>query len=95
MKELRKNPRKPFAKFTYFASQNKYYKGLIKNINRGGAFIETKAKLSPGQKIKLVTPGMKKYILIRGEIIHINQIGIGVKFERILKIEKSLETSRY
>jgi Tfp pilus assembly protein PilZ len=89
MKELRKNSRKPCAKSAYFASQNKYYKGVIKNINRGGAFIETKAKFSTGQKLKLVAPGTKEYILLRGEIIHINQVGFGLKFKSILKKGKA------
>jgi hypothetical protein len=93
MEELRKTPRKSCAKPTYFASQNKYYKGTIKNINRGGAFIETKAKFSTGQKLKLVTPGKKEYILLRGEIIHFNQIGFGVKVKSIMKIVKSHRTN--
>ena len=74
---------------TYFASQNKYYKGVIKNINRGGAFIETKAKSSTGQKLKLVTLGTKEYILLRCEIMYINQVGFGVKFKSILKKGKA------
>ena len=89
MEELRKSSRKPCAKSTYFASQNKYYKGVIKNINRGGAFIETKAKSSTGQKLKPVTPGTKEYILLRCEIMYINQVGFGVKFKSILKKEKA------
>jgi Tfp pilus assembly protein PilZ len=88
LKELRKNTRKPFSKLTYFASGNKYYEGIIKNLSHGGAYIETKTKFSNGEELKLVVPGPNKYIQIRCKIIHFNQTGFGVKFKRVLKIEK-------
>jgi len=94
LKELRKNPRKPFSKLTYFASQNKYYKGVIKNLSHGGAFIETKKKFSNGDGLKLVVPGPNKYIQIRCKIIHFNQTGFGVKFKSVLKIENLPETKK-
>jgi hypothetical protein len=57
LKELRKNPRKPFSKLTYFASEKKYYEGIIKNLSHGGAYIETKTKFSNGLSSNLI----KKY----------------------------------
>lgn len=87
-KELRKNPRKPFSKPTYFISADIYYQGAIKNISRRGAFIETKAKLSNGDELKFVVLGPKKYALLKGEIIHSNLAGFGVKFKSLLKVEK-------
>ena len=92
LKELRKNPRKPFSKLTYFASSNKYYEGIIKNLSHGGAYIETKTKFLNGDELKLVVPGPNKYIQIRCKIIHFNQTGFGVKFKSVLKIEKLPET---
>ena len=88
LKELRKSPRKPFSKLAYFASGNKYYEGIIKNLSHAGAFIETKTKFSNGDEIKLVVPGLKKYIQIRCKIIHFNKTGFGVRFKSILKIDK-------
>jgi len=88
LKELRKNTRKPFSKLTYFASGNKYYEGIIKNLSHGGAYIETKTKFSNGDELKLVVPGPNKYIQIRCKIIHFSQTGFGVKFKRVLKIDK-------
>ena len=85
---LRKNPRRPFSKLAYFACGNKYYEGIIKNLSRGGAFIETKTKFSNGDEIKLVVPGPNKYIQIKAKIIHLKQTGFGVKFISVLKIEK-------
>jgi Tfp pilus assembly protein PilZ len=94
LKELRKNPRKTFSKLAYIASENKYYEGIIKNLSHGGAFIQTKTKFSNGDKIKLVVPGPNKYIQIRCKIIHFNQIGFGVEFKSVLKIEKSAENKK-
>ena len=88
LKELRKNTRKLFSKLTYFASGNKYYEGIIKNLSHGGAYIETKTKFSNGDELKLVVPGPNKYIQIRCKIIHFNQTGFGVEFKNVLKIEK-------
>ena len=94
IKELRKNPRKSFSKLTYFASGNKYYEGIIKNLSQGGAFIETKTEFSKGDELKLVVPGSNKYIQRRCKIIHFNQIGFGVKFKSVSKIEKLVETKK-
>jgi hypothetical protein len=88
LEELRINPRKTFSKLAYFASGNKYYQGIIKNLSRSGAYIETKTKFSNGDEIKLVVPGPNKYIQIRCKIIHFKQTGFGVKFKSVLKIEK-------
>jgi hypothetical protein len=93
-KELRKNPRKPFSKLVYFASGNKYYEGIIKNLSRRGAFIEKKTKFSIRNEINLVVPGPSKYIQIRCKIIHFKQNGFGVKFKSVLKIEKLPEAKK-
>lgn len=93
LKELRKNPRKIASKPIHFAIQNKtkYYKGIIKNLSQGGAFVETKAKFSKQMKIKLVVPGANKYMLIKCHTIHFNQTGFGVQFKNILKVRKFIE----
>ena len=88
LKDLRKTPRKTFSKSIFFSSQNEYYEGVIKNLSRGGAFIETKAKLSNRIELKLVLPGANKYILLKGEIIHFKQTGFGVRFKNLSKIKK-------
>jgi Tfp pilus assembly protein PilZ len=95
LKEFRKNPRKLFSKLTYLTSRNKYYEGVIKNLSHDGAFIKTNTKFSNGDELKLVVPGLNKYILIRCKIIHFNQTGFGVKFKNVLKIEKLPGTKKY
>jgi hypothetical protein len=87
-KELRKSPRKLFSKPTYFKSENKYYQGATRNVNRSGAFIISGAKFSNGDKLKLVVLGTKKYALLKGEVVHSNLMGFGVKFQSLLKVEK-------
>ena len=86
--ESRRNPRKSFLKPTYFTYGNKYYKGAIRNISRSGVFIESDAKFSNGEELKLVVPGPNKFVLLKGEIVHYNLSGFGVKFKSVLKIER-------
>ena len=91
-KDLRKDPRKTVSKLAYFALKNKYYKGVIRNLSRGGAFVETKAKFSNGDELKLVVPG--RYMLLKGEIIYLKPTGFGIEFKRMSKIEKFIATKK-
>ena len=95
-KDLRKNHRKAFSKLTYFAlkDNNKYNKGIIKNLSRGGAFIETNTELSNETDLKLVVPGPNKYILIESELIHFKPTGFGVRFKDMSKIENVSKIQR-
>ena len=49
-------------------------------------FIETKDSFNEGQTVRLVIPGTKidNGTMLKGEIKHLNRIGIGVQFKRIL-----------
>ena len=87
-KELRKSPRKLFSKPTYFKFENKYYQGATKNVNRSGAFIISGAKFSNGDELKFVVLGTNKYAVVKGEVVHSNLTGFGVKFKSLLKVEK-------
>ena len=87
-KELRKSRRKLFSKPTYFKYENKYYQGATKNISRSGAFIISGAKFSNGDELKFVVLGTKIYAVLKGEIVHSNLTGFGVKFKSLLKVEK-------
>ena len=72
----------------YVTSENKFYKGIIRNLSHGGAYIETKTEFSSEDEIKLVLPGPNKFIHIRCNIIHKKKTGFGVKFKSVLKINK-------
>jgi hypothetical protein len=84
---LRKHRRESHAKPVFFTWQNHYHQGLINNISRGGAFIETTEKLSVGETIRLIIPGNKinKGVMLKGKVVHLKKLGIGIVFDRILK----------
>jgi len=58
--------------------------GLVADISRGGAFIETDAKFSLSESIQLILPGNKSggKVFLKGWIVRICRRGIGVSFER-------------
>ena len=89
--ELRKHPRKSFTKPVYFSTDNRYYQGLIKDISRGGLFIQTDESFSLGNEIHLVIPNTKydKNVMIKGKVVRMSQAGVGVKFTGLVKKEKS------
>jgi Tfp pilus assembly protein PilZ len=80
----REHPRKSYNKSLFFISDNQNYKGLITNISRSGAFIETHINFSVGQIIILVVPGHKgrKTFKLKGCIVRLNRTGVGVQFDR-------------
>jgi Tfp pilus assembly protein PilZ len=83
-KDPREHPRRPYNKPLFFISDDQNYEGLITNISRGGAFIETHINFSVGQIIMLVVPGQKgrNTFKLRGCIVRLNRSGVGVQFDR-------------
>ena len=83
----RKYPRKPCFKSAYFNCGDQKYAGMIKNISRGGAFIETTDKFFFGQSIELVIPNTRidRGKPISGWIVHLSGSGFGVTFKRIFE----------
>ena len=86
-RESRKHPRKSYTKSVYFSAENQFYKGLAGNISRRGIFIETQDAFETGQIIKLVVPGTRIYdgTMLKGEVAHCRQTGIGVEFKSFLR----------
>ena len=85
-KESRKHLRKDYPKPVFFASQNQYYRGFIKNINKNSAFIQTKEKFILGQIFMLAIPRTQNYktIMLKAEIVNICKTGIRVEFKSFL-----------
>ena len=83
-KDPREHPRKTYNKSLFFISDNRNHRGLITNISRGGAFIETHVNFSVGQVIMLVVPGHKgrKTSKLKGCVVRLNRTGVGVQFDR-------------
>ena len=84
---LRKFTRKPFRRATIFSCQNRYYAGLTQNISKGGVFIETRNQFTEGQIIKMVFSHTKieKGVMLKGQVVHLNRRGFGLKFLSLVK----------
>ncbi|MEJ2170721.1 MAG: PilZ domain-containing protein [Desulfobacterales bacterium] len=82
--DARKYHRRVYNKPLNFIYKGMKFKGLVADISRGGAFIETGAKFSLSESIQLVLPGGKagKKFLVKGWIVRISRRGVGVSFER-------------
>jgi Tfp pilus assembly protein PilZ len=83
----RKYPRKPCLKSVFFKCGDQQYAGMIKNISRGGVFIETLDKFFFGQPIELVIRNTRiaRGKPIPGWIVHLSGTGIGVTFKRLFE----------
>ena len=84
---LRKFTRRPFRRATIFACQNRYYAGLTQNISKGGVFIEARNRFAAGQIVKLVISRTKirKGVMLKGQVVHRNRRGFGLKFLSLIK----------
>jgi len=80
----RKHQRKPWVIPIDYAAEDQAFKDVIKDISKGGVFIETKKSLTVGQTITMNFRLSKSHKLIQatGEIVRSNSKGIGVKFKR-------------
>lgn len=83
-KDSRKYNRRVYNKPLYFIYKRLKFKGLVANISRGGALIETDVNFSLGERIQLVVPGGKtgKEALVNGWIVRICLSGVVMCFER-------------
>lgn len=83
-KGSRKYKRRVYNKPLHFIYNKLKLIGLVVNISRGGAFIETDTLFSLNDSIQLILPGGKtgKRVILKGWIVRICLKGIGVSFER-------------
>ena len=60
---------------------------FIKDISKGGVFIETGISLSIGEELSLIfkLPNNNKFIKATGLIVRTNELGIGIKFKRLTR----------
>lgn len=86
--DLRKFDRKQLATSVYFVAENNIYRGLIRDLSRGGIFVETNSRLKVSQYIRLVIPGTKfdNGVMIKARIIHQSLSGYGIQLLGILKV---------
>jgi hypothetical protein len=94
--DSRKHPRISCKKPLFFIHEYKYVKGMVTDISRGGAFVETGNKISLGARINLVIHGSKsrKSVRLRGWIVRSGPEGIGVSFDRRSDRERRFDLDR-
>ena len=86
-KDQRKHPRAACSIPVDYDTQKGSFEGFIKDISKGGVFIETRVKPKVGEKIKLTfsSPKQPKPIKIAGRVVRKNILGVGVSFEKMLE----------
>ena len=79
----RGNARKPCSLDVDYATDDRAFRGSIKNVSVQGLFIETKEQLSPGQTITLSfsLPNHYKSFKAAAKVVWNCENGIGVQFE--------------
>ena len=81
--EKREDVRKDCRIPVRYVNHNGLYNNFIVNICRGGCFIETQKPFFIGEKIlmDIQLDGSEEPIRTRGEVAHVNRLGIGVEFK--------------
>lgn len=82
-KKTRKHERKPFFTTLDYSTESGSYRDFIKDISMEGVFIETSIPFSVGEVLSMtfLLPEYEKKVKIHGEIVRIDEQGIGVKFK--------------
>ena len=82
-KKTRKHERKPFFTTLDYSTESGSYRDFIKDISMEGVFIETSIPFSVGEVLSMtfLLPEHEKKVKIHGEIVRIDEQGIGVKFK--------------
>jgi hypothetical protein len=95
-KDSRKHPRRSCKKPLFFTHKYRHVKGMVTDISRGGAFVETGSKISLGARINFVIHGSKnrKGVGLRGWIVRSGPEGIGVSFDRRSDRERRFDLDR-
>ena len=95
-KDPREISRENYRKEINFSSKNQTFKGVISNINRVGAFIETKNRFSLGQLVHLEIPGdmLFKDLKLKGWVVRIEPDGVGIRFDRRTGRERRKDLDR-
>ncbi len=94
-KEKRAFIRKSCSIPVSYATYDRVYTNIIKNISQKGVFIETQRPLFVGEELILSfsMAGFGKPLKVKGEIVQVNRSGIGVEFKNTSPyIEEMLAT---
>ena len=66
-----------------YTTGDQVYEDIIKNISRGGAFIETRTPFSVGEKLAMTFSASRdaEPVKISGSIVWTGSLGVGVRFD--------------
>ncbi len=83
----RKHPRRPFGRSVLYATRNRFFKGTIKDISKGGVFIEAPDMMAVGLPLTLAIPsgGQGRGLKLKGEIVRIDPNGLAIRFKSVIK----------
>ncbi|MBL0712746.1 MAG: PilZ domain-containing protein [Desulfosarcina sp.] len=83
--ECRLHDRTLCTEGTHFLSKKRLYEGTIKNISKGGTYIQTDGYFTVGQEITVAGPFESdgRECKQQGAIVRKDRRGIGVKFKRV------------
>ena len=85
VKERRAFIRKTCSIPVSYATYDRVYSNIIKNISQKGVFIETKRPLFVGEELimSFSMQGLGKPLKVKGEIVQVSRSGIGVEFKNM------------
>jgi Tfp pilus assembly protein PilZ len=87
--DQRKDSRKSFVKNQLLTAKcetiGSRFSASVQDLSRGGAFINSKRKLSLGQEIAMTIklPAADEFLRVTGQIVRISPDGYGVRFNII------------
>lgn len=89
--DRRKDPRHRFSRYIFYATENSFYEGILKDYSRSGLFIESSSPLQVGEEVTVALPYIEdKDDKRKGQVVRQNEKGFGVEFfqdpnDRILR----------
>lgn len=88
--DRRLHPRKDVFTLVYYATPNKSHSDYLHNISEGGMFIQTRKPLAVGTDtiLSFTMPKSNVPINVKGEVMWIDQNGMGVKFKQVDELTK-------
>ena len=83
----RKHTRRSFDRPVLYATRNRFFKGTIKDISKGGVFIEAPDMMAVGQHLTLAIPsgGQGRGLKLKGKIVRIDPNGLAIRFRSVIK----------
>jgi Tfp pilus assembly protein PilZ len=85
--EQRRHSRRLFGSATLYASRNRFIRGIVRNISKGGMFIEAADGIALGEHLNLAIPAVhrRRDFTVRGEVVRVDPNGLAIRFERLIK----------